>query len=455
MNKILQKLFISLLLIVSFTSCSKEKKKNSSKSDNQTSSTEEITEEVVNDEETVEQEPTYQQNFENFEVAGNWFLSDFGLNGEVDKALYTQNGSLMFDIKWTKKTRNQIADELEYERSEMTHEFVNSICEPKIEIGKENIYTNNHSDNLIAELDSDLNHCDINNVKPATISIRSFIPTQIGHKYKVRLKYRMRSYQAMTDKSYKNLIVRFGPELEKFDPHFESFTEASIEIIAINKFSTLTITDNGLPDSFGILIDDIEIYELGQADNYSECEQNFRINSKGFKKCIQGEIETDKTCDLSEALVRTSTNLEVATNRRNISNLFTAQAPENGNINFFSLGLKGKINISCTLNGHSALMPIESKTLFLREISWNNKDINSYPELAKIRIQLEQCFDNELNKIINLGTIGTNEVFSFTFNQDDNGRSFAGCKMNKLLIKDITPNGPSTDGVDINSIQIF
>ena len=60
----------------------------------------------------------------------------------------------------------------------MTHGFTNSLCEPKIEIGQASVYNSGASDNLIAELDTDLQHCNISGTEPAAISIRSFIPTR-------------------------------------------------------------------------------------------------------------------------------------------------------------------------------------------------------------------------------------------------------------------------------------
>jgi hypothetical protein len=449
-------LLLLLCLSLSIASCSK--------SDESGSSAISITEDVIGDnsddtesQASIVEEFTklYEQNFESLGLQGSWMLSDFGLQGEKDKELYVVEDSLGFDIRWTKRTRNLLADKLGYQRSEMTHALANSLCEPKIEIGKESVYGSSGSSNVIAELDSDLSHCGITGTKPAALTIRSFVPTKAGYKYKVKVRYMMRSYGAQSDKSYRDLVVRFGGELEKFDPVFGEFQTVELEMTAGQKYSKLVIKDNGLPDSFGILIDDIIIEEGGKAALYDQCEKIFSVHSSGFRKCIRGEIATDKMCDLSDisqAVVKSS-KVDAAPNRRDKANIFNISPAQNGHYNFYSLGLKGRVSVSCAIGGNAALYPIAGKTVALREISWGNATMSSYPELAKVRIKLSDCDDDSLNGVVNLGNVGTNEFFSYTFDLDSEGRSFQGCNMHKLIIKDITPTGPSADGFDLNSLQ--
>jgi hypothetical protein len=420
-----------------------------------------LTDNLVEEEAPLNEEPEvapeftqiFMQDFESFDLRGSWMLDDFGLQGESDKEKYAVDGKLGFDIQWTKKTRNLLADKLGFERSQMTRDFTNSHCEPKIEIGKQSVYSSSESENIIAELDSDVSHCGVSGNEPAALSIRSFIPTKTGYMYKVKVSYMMRSRNPELDKSHKDLVVRFGGEVEKFDPVYESMQTVELEMVALRKFSKLTLADNGLPDSFGVLIDDILIEQGGKAPLYDECAAMFKTNSRGFRKCLQGEVETNRACDLSQAIIKTSKGDGIASNRRNIENIFNDSPAQNGNINFFSLGLKGKVIVSCAIDGHAAHYAIEDKTISLREISWGNVTPTSYPELAKVRVKLSGCVDESLNRTINLGNVATSEEFSYTFDQDDEGRSFTGCKMDKLIIKDITPNGPSADGFDLNSLQ--
>lgn len=396
-----------------------------------------------------------EQKFEGFASDSNWYLSDFGLDGESKKDDYHQDFDINFDIQWTKRTRNLLADRLGYTRQEMTRELANSICEPKIEVGKEHVYVGGESNNTIAELDTDLKHCGINGYKPAAVRIRSFIKTEVGHQYKLRLKYRMRTYSQMPDNAYKELVVRFGRELEKFEPEFDEFKMVEVDMVAINKFSKLVIHDNGLPDSYGILVDDIEVYSLGPVEVYNECKEAFSLNSKGFKKCVVGEIATDLECEFNQnAFVKASKEDSVAPDRRDQSNIFNMSPAQTGNVNFFALGLKGKLRVSCSLDGQAGLLDIFGKTLSFQEISWGNQTLESYPELAKVRVKLQDCVNEDLNRTITLGTVGTNQSFSYEFSTDEEQRSYEGCKMDKLVIKDITPDGPSIDGFDINSLSI-
>lgn len=398
-------------------------------------------------------EALYVQDFESFDNNRNWFLSDFGLDSNSSKEEYTDGKMLKFDIRWTNRSRKMLADKMGYERKEMTHELANSLCEPKIEIGKEKAYVGGSSQNMISELDTDMSHCSINGNEPAAISIRSFVKTQIGHKYKVSLSYKMRNYSNISDKSYRDLVVRFGRELEKFDSNLDGFKTVELNTIAVNKFSKLVLKDNGLPNSFGVLVDDIKVYDLGKVDNYDTCLSKFKLNSRGFKKCVVNEVDTDQTCDfsdLSTVSIKASDKAIVSSNRRVKENIFNTKT---SGINFFSLGLKGRVNLACTIDGHRALYDVFGKTVSFREISFGNVNMSSYPEMAKVRVKLQDCENEELNKTITIGEIKTKEIFEYTFEENTEGVSYFGCKMNKLIIKDITPNGPSHDGVDINSFS--
>jgi hypothetical protein len=456
----------AILLVLTFTLCSCSDEKGGSSAafsdieevGGDESSSDDANSSLIIVEESSENNFTkvYGQNFESFDLPGKWMLSDFGLQGEKDKEHYVSGDQLGFDIRWTKRTRNLLADKLGYQRSEMTHEFTNTHCEPKIEIGKESTYSRSSSSNIIAELDSDALHCGIGGSKTAALTMRSFVPTKIGYKYKVKVNYMMRSYGTQTAKSYKDLVVSFGSQLEKFDPVYNSFKTVELVMTASRKYSKLTLRDNGLPDSYGVLIDDISVEQGEKVAQYDQCAELFSLSSRGFRKCVLGEVSTDMACDLSDisqAVIRSSNSAGVANNRRDELNIFNVAAPKSGTYNFYSLGLKGKLSISCAIDGHAALYSIEGKTLLLREISWGNATLSTYPELAKVRVKLSSCDDESLNRVVNLGSVATNEFFSYTFNQDSEGRHFSGCKMSKLIIKDITPSGPSTDGFDLNSLQ--
>ena len=71
----------------------------------------------------------------------------------------------------------------------------------------------------------------------------------------------MRSYRNEPANGHKNLVVNFDNEKVYYERNMDNFIEKSIEI-DLKDLTDLSFTDNGLPDSYGILIDDIVIEEL-------------------------------------------------------------------------------------------------------------------------------------------------------------------------------------------------
>jgi hypothetical protein len=398
----------------------------------------------------------FSQNFESFSPSGNWFLSDFGIDRESPREDFVNGQDLKFAIEWTKRTRNAFAAHLNIDKKEFTKEMANDFCSPKIEIGKEHVYGQSSSDNLIAELDTSSGHCGVSGSAPAAVQMYSFVPTKIGYKYNISVDYKMRNYGHQSDKSFKDLVVRFGSALEKFDPHFNKFNSVNLEMIAMGKHSKVSLADNGLPNGYGVLVDNIVISELGKADNYDSCAALFNTRSKGFKKCLKGEVDTNELChfdDLESVHVNYKEGQGVPASRKHIANAFNQAGIVQGDINFLSLGLKGRATFSCMVDGYKGLFDVFEKTLSFQEVSWGNATPQSYPELAKVRVKLEECDEEALNRVVTIGTVATSESFSYTFDENEDGVSYSGCKMSKFFIKDITPNGPSIDGIDINSIK--
>jgi hypothetical protein len=152
-------------------------------------------------------------------------------------------------------------------------------------------------------------------------------------------------------------------------------------------------------------------------------------------------------------LIKYKEGAGVVENRKNTANAFVVEPATTGSINFLSLGLKGRVSMACKVGGYPALFDIFGKTLSMREISWGNVTPEGYPELAKVRVKLEGCDEEILNRVNTVGTVQTAESFSVTFDENEDGLSYSGCKMSRLIIKDITPTGPSADGFDLNSVQ--
>ncbi|MBC75990.1 MAG: hypothetical protein CME64_08230 [Halobacteriovoraceae bacterium] len=399
----------------------------------------------------VAEEPDFSQGFDSFDFDGKSTLASFGLFGRSDKQEYINDGKIKFDLLWSKRTRNFIADQLGRDRSEMNHNLTNQLCEPRLEIHKDN-------ESKVAELDSALSHCGIDGDVPAQVQMRSFIPTTIGHKYTLSFKYKMKSFEDMDNKSYRHLLVRFGKFKQKYDPAFDEYIKVDVEIVATSKHTKLAFADNGKADGHGVFLDDIQVKDLGEVEHYGACLNNFKLNSKGFKKCVNGEIASDVACSFdnpADAVVRYKEGKNVSSRRANVDNMFTVEDPKRGKINFLSLGLGGHVRVKCGIEKTPALFDVYEKTLSFGEVSWGNVSMSNYPEVAVVKIKLQNCVDESLNRTIKLANVGTAEFFEYSFTQDEEGRSFEGCKMSNLTIKDITPSGPSYDGFDVNSFEFY
>ena len=395
----------------------------------------------------------YAQDFESF-VNTNWQLTQFNLPEQPVKTDYTKDGSILFQLQWTKRTRRLLADKLGYQRSEMTNELANTLCPPRIEVGRESTYQGGTSNNLVAELDSDLNHCGMSGDEPASIKMRSFVATKIGYRYRLSADYKMRRYRNQPANAYRHFVMGFAGQTEHYAAQYDTFKNVQIEITASQKFSKVILLDNGLPDSYGILIDNIQIHELGKVPHYDNCAAIYTQNSKGFKHCIKQEVDTNQVCD-SQAMSLNYQPKNVIQTRANSENLFLQETADQGHINFVSLGKRGKLTARCLIDGYPALLPVFNKRLSLREISWGNANPNSYPEQGRISVNLSHCLIDELNGHKQLGVINTSEFFTYDFTANEAGLSYEGCRLKQLIIKDKTPqNSPSTDGIDLNSFNI-
>ena len=215
-------------------------------------------------------------------------------------------------------------------------------------------------------------------------------------------------------KSYKNLVARFGPELEKFDPTFGTFKEQQITMLSRKKLSRLVFRDNGLPDSYGILIDDIEVFDMGAHPNAEECSKRYRPGSSTFNSCIDGEIDLDETAHTFNTIVHKKKGVGLVESRADVSNAFNMEGEVRGRVNFLSLGLGGKAVLSYKYeqSNKNALIDVYGKTLKIKEITWGNLTAETYPESAMVRAKLENCVEESLNGIVDIATMTTKQSLS-------------------------------------------
>jgi len=394
------------------------------------------------------------QDWQSFFTGSSNYLSDFGLHLNSQQDEYVVNSQIQFNTSWTKRSRHQLADLLGYSRGEMTQEFANSLCSPQLEMVQASLYGAGDTSNMIAELDTDLSQCGLSSDEPATVTINSFIPTQVGYHYRLTVKYRMRLFDNTPNNAYRQLVMQFGRSKTHFDAVFDEFNTVTMEILASDQFSKLTIEDNNLPDGYGILIDDVEILQLDKNEQYDSCLNLFSEDSAGFSQCILGEVDSDQTCTMDNFVFDYQSIGDIDSERMVVSNALIQQVAIDGTVNFLSLGKKGKLSTSCYLDNYLAAFPIYNQQLILREIAWSGEDIATYPEQASISVSLSHCDDSRVNGKNQLGLVSTDEFFSYDFTTNNNGISYSGCRLKGLDIMDKTPKkSPSTDGFDLNSLE--
>ena len=336
----------------------------------------------------------------------------------------------------------------------MTNDLSNALCPSCIDVGIASVYGAGTVGNLVAEPDSDLYHCGVDGLEPATLRIRSFIPTTVGFHYRATVKYQMRSYN-MPHNAYRHLVMKFGDNAQHFDPVFGEFHTATIDILANHEYSKLELEDDGLPDGYGILIDNVEIIQLDRNANYEACLALFAQNSNGFRQCLNGEVDTDQTCTMDNFAFEYHPKGAIDSERTVPSNILIQESASEGTVNFLSLGKKGKVTSSCYIEDYLAAFPIYNQQLFLREIAWGDETVDNYPEQARISVHLSHCDEDKVNGKNHLGLVNTGEEFSYDFTSNEDGISYAGCRLKKLEIEDKTPkNSPSSDGFDVNSLEI-
>ena len=215
------------------------------------------------------QEALYCQDFdEDDDVVANinngaWKLVQFNIDpadrNSRDKALTrnlnAQNNRIKFDVKWTKDKRNLTDEEN---------------CESNLEVGTARAYGMDPSQGNVAELDSDLSkvaNCGYVSQEAANVALRTKIETQPGYKYKLSFKYAERSYSNTA--AHKNLVVRFGDEINGFNGATQ-LVEENVVVTAKNNFTRLVFRDTGKPDTYGMILDDIKIVNIGKDDKYDD-----------------------------------------------------------------------------------------------------------------------------------------------------------------------------------------
>lgn len=402
---------------------------------------------------------SYSQDFSGYSIP-NWDLiapvpykyEDRNLSLE-ERLAYTNNHQILFDVRWTHNTLktllgSQWDEELSLRNIRQAFNETNSTCKAKLEIGKAHIYGPYDDDQYVAELDSDLNHCDssiniennsgeynnyaINRTSRASsVRLRTFIPTTPGVRYVFNLNYGSRfsgydptqdklSIGIRSDQIEKALLNDVDNTSDLIDEHIiqlplpkhvpnQGFYNAKIEFIADRFLTPIFIRSNDKPDSFGPLLASVDITPSSNQELSSEhvelCQSFYKPYSQDLKRCLTTPEQQSElmSCDLDAALQNVvygrdtldssirheSVRVNKEGGRPNSDQRRYIPArmtgPENSS-SFYSLGLAGvtTVKLNC---------PIKGKSLHLREFSSGGYSFAKYPEQGKVKVQL-QCLDD-------------------------------------------------------------
>ena len=395
-----------------------------------------------------------QQDWQSFYDGRDWYVTEFGLNlDSAPEDFVSEEGDIQFAIQWTQQTKDRMAVLLGIEPSMMTDELANAFCSPVIEVGKASTYGVGDEWDMIAELDSDLSQCIYAEDEPASIKLTSYIPTQVGYQYRVVINYRMRQYQDMPYNAYRHLVATFGDVAEHFEPAFDLFRGGELIIVATDTATRLSLEDNGLPDSYGILVNEITVENLGPVAHYQSCLNRYGEGSDLFRQCIEGEMDSDNECQITKSTLSHHHSDFVELERRIEENLFDQGSVDDHTGAFFSIGHHGAITLSCQDSSHSESgQAIYGQTLTFKEV---NLDHENWHSLARVSVELSDCDNDKLNGKNDLGIAYSGHSFTYPFIQSSDGSDYSGCRLQSITIRDKTPNSsPDLDGFDINGLRI-
>ncbi|CAH0526075.1 hypothetical protein [Vibrio hippocampi] len=446
--------------------------------------------------------------------------SDFATGQVVNGAI---DGQIHFETIWTRSTLKAMLglDNFKALRQDYTvkeiRTAVNDVCAPVLELGTAATYgapynIKSNEVNYIAELDSDSKHCTGRSVtvgtaaplpilggNPANVRIRSFVPTVPGATYSMDVEFQKRSTNS---RDVGDLIVRVGgevmsvagvdgidwdtgdqravfpttPAVVDINELEHGFFKGTVTFKATRFFTPINLRDNGIPDSYGVLVDDVTVTQTQPNELYDWCSMLFKAQSKNLKLCLQGNDESSDnffSCDFDNLIGR-NVKIKRKTEGGHSPELIQNLTGDQGSSTFFRMGLNARVTIPMAGRG----CPIYNNTLALNEFTNNYpaETFSDYPEQGTVTAVL-RCYDaNEdsmytrnvvLNKVeeVDLTSgitpdddetlLRTNQEIFYTFDGDED----KSCRLVKVRIKDktprISPTSISHDGIDIQGLRII
>lgn len=493
---------------------------------------------------------SYSQDFSEYAIKGWGLIAPVPFHFEdrnftrAEKLAYTENNRILFDVRWTQNTLKALLgskwnDNLSLRNIRKAFNSHNSTCKAKLEVGRAYIYGPYAYDQHVAELDSDLHHCgnsiDIENINgeyntytidrsdnASGVRLRTYIPTIPGVRYTFDLDYgsRFSGYDPTQDKLFIRLrsdniekaalngidltasLVnehKISLPLPVSVPNNDFYT-AKVEFVADRFFTPIFIRSNDKPNSYGPLLESLNISPSANQKLTSEhielCKSFYKPYSNELKRCLTTpEPESNLlSCNLDAALQNVIYGKEYAD--PSIRHEFVrvnreGARPFSDQTRYIPAGMTGAEDSSSFYSvGRSGMTtvrlncPIEGKSLYVREFSGGGVSFAQYPEQGKTKVHLK-CLDGdditsswhaladvgEVDQIVSSYTgndqlLRTNRSLNIKFDSE-----FEGCRLTAIRFVDqthkITTKDPhnfdeaslerhinSSDGFEIQALSI-
>lgn len=384
------------------------------------------------------------QSYSDFYTGDNFVYTHFGFAETPQDSEYINNGKILFKVSWQEDGLARLAELLGYDLADMDQDLATLLCPSQQKLAKASVFSLGSNENMIGMMEGNLSACGMSDTTPLNLHLRTMIPTASGNRYQVALVY---AIQANGSEEAKSLTIQFGDNTHIYQTDTQGFETINLEITADSSYSPLSIASGGT-SSKQILIDNLVVRDLGQPNDVDICYELFSASSEGFAKCMNDEIDVSQGCAFDMSY---SGNSTVSGERSDFANLYKKEYAIENQVNFLSLGMKGKIHGHCKVAGYDAHFLIQNKRFTLNEIAWGGETFENYPEEAQISIHLSECDNRNQNGNSHIAIIKTGDTYSYDFTQDSSDSSYEGCRVENVTIQDKTSKSSSSDdGVDLN-----
>jgi hypothetical protein len=250
------------------------------------------------------------------------------------------------------------------------------------------------------------------------------------------------------------------------------FYKGSITFKATRFYTPVHFRDNGLPDSYGILLRGTDVDLKQQNPAFEWCSTFFKPNSKNLKACLEQENPEQSnlfSCSFEDAIEQGRYSQKLGTDGT-VDNVRDVLAERGDKQNFYIVGLGGKL----TVNLPGAGCQIHNKSISINEFTntWGSTTFSDYAEQGTVKAVL-RCLNDEgvmEREIVPLtkpdsdvdssslfkpkdrnSLLRTNQSINFSFDED----KYSSCRLVAVNIKDTTSQIVRPDGNPLKSKNGF